>query len=426
MISFATFLLGIWLTGTTLFFSYALNPIFYSDLIGGIALTLIGCFWRKKHPSLKAWLIAAIGLWLNFAPLVFWTQSPAVYLNGSTAGVAALAIFLFSPMFPNMVANQGPSVPPGWSYNPSSYAQRVPVLVLAFVCWMISRYLAGYQLGYIDTVWDPFFKTGTIDVLTSEVSKAFPISDAGLGAFAYSMETISSFGSERRWRTNPWLVLLFGLLTIPLALTSIVLIILQPVAVGAWCTLCIINAILMLIPVAFAVDEVAATLQFLRHSKEKSFWRLLAEGGNCPEATEDLRSPSINHPLPSLLKASAWGISLPWNLALTILVGAWLMFAPGFFAMAKFAADAHHVLGALIIVVAAIACSEVIRSVRWVNIPLAALLAAAGFAWTSGPAFWHQLFLALTIGALCFRKGPLREKTRWQPHLPMPYTNSKK
>jgi hypothetical protein len=37
----------------------------------------------------------------------------------------------------------GPTVPPGWSYNPSDWAQRLPIILLAVLGLYVSRYLVG-------------------------------------------------------------------------------------------------------------------------------------------------------------------------------------------------------------------------------------------------------------------------------------------
>lgn len=58
--------------------------------------------------------------------------------------------------------------------------------------------------------------------------------------------------------------------------------------IGQWCTLCLFNALLMLIPLPLAIDEVTASLQYLR-SKQKPLFALLIQGGGCPEAKEDTR-----------------------------------------------------------------------------------------------------------------------------------------
>src|SRR5690606_9676333 len=129
-----------------------------------------------------------------------------------------------------------------------SWAQRSILIALGFAGWLVSRYLAAYQLGYIDEVWDPFFgDAATRKVLDSDMSKSLPISDGGLGAFAYTFEFLMGFmGSPSRWRTMPWMVTLFGILVIPLGLVHIALVISQPVVVGEWCTMCLLAAAIML------------------------------------------------------------------------------------------------------------------------------------------------------------------------------------
>ena len=132
----------------------------------------------------------------------------------------------------------GADTPPGWSYNPSSWLQRAPGIVLGFIGFFLSSYLAAFQLGYTHSIFDPFFAgkndlSGTATVLTSEVSKSFPISDAGLGAVSYMLETLMGFmGGIVRRRAMPWMVTFFGILVIPHGATSIVLVMLQPISVG--------------------------------------------------------------------------------------------------------------------------------------------------------------------------------------------------
>src|SRR5690606_21147921 len=133
--------------------------------------------------------------------------------------------------------------PLGWSYSPSSFTQRIPIVALAFVGLFVSRYLAAYQMGHIDGLWDPFFgpgnapvRNGSEAVVTSWVLKGYPIVDAGLGAFFYGLDILAgSIGDRRRWRTMPWMVLLFGLLIIALGVMSVSFIIIQPPLIGALC-----------------------------------------------------------------------------------------------------------------------------------------------------------------------------------------------
>jgi len=62
---------------------------------------------------------------------------------------------------------------------------------------------------------------------------------------AYAAELALTFiGPEDRWRTLPWTVVAFGAVIACGAVTSVALTIIQPVAVGDWCTLCLGSAVL--------------------------------------------------------------------------------------------------------------------------------------------------------------------------------------
>jgi uncharacterized membrane protein len=163
------------------------------------------------------------------------------------------------------MADTAINIPPGWDYNPSSWKQRWPLIAIAFIGFEIALYLGLFQLEVISTVWEPFFSDGSEKVLTSEVSKALPIPDALLGAFSYLLDVVTgAIGKTDRWRTKPWIVILFGIAVGPLGLVSVLLVILQPVLVGAWCTLCIVTAIISVFMISPALDEMLASLQYLQ------------------------------------------------------------------------------------------------------------------------------------------------------------------
>jgi uncharacterized membrane protein len=171
------------------------------------------------------------------------------------------------------------NIPPGWDYNPSSWPQRWPLIIIAFIGFQIALYLGFFQLEIIDEVWEPFFGSGSKKVLTSEISRALPIPDAILGAFSYLLDAVTGIiGGRSRWRTKPWIVVFFGIATGPLGAVSILLVILQPVVVGAWCTLCLVTAFISVIMISPAMDEVLASLQYLQkinregHSVWRAFW----------------------------------------------------------------------------------------------------------------------------------------------------------
>jgi uncharacterized membrane protein len=171
------------------------------------------------------------------------------------------------------------NIPPGWDYNPSSWSDRMPLIIIALVGFLIALYLGFYQLRIFPTVWEPFFGNGSEAVLDSFISKAFPVPDALLGAFGYVLDVVTGIiGKTDRWKTKPWIVILFGIAVGPLGLVSVVLVIFQPVLVGAWCTLCIITAIISVVMIGPAIDELLASLQYLHRVKKsgssvwKAFW----------------------------------------------------------------------------------------------------------------------------------------------------------
>jgi hypothetical protein len=169
--------------------------------------------------------------------------------------------------------------PPGWSYNPSDWSQRLPIVGLSLVGFGIASSLALYQWGIFGSVWEPFFGNGSRVVLNSGVSRLLPIPDAALGALGYLLDAATGvIGGRARWRTMPWIVIVFGLAVGPLGATSIGLVILQPVLYDAWCTLCLTSAAISVLMIGPAMDELLASLQYLKrqraagHSVWHAFW----------------------------------------------------------------------------------------------------------------------------------------------------------
>ena len=82
-------------------------------------------------------------------------------------------------------------------------------------------------------------------------------------------------GGRRRWKTMPWIVVFFGLAVGPLGLISVMLVVFQPVLFDAWCTLCLVTAFISIVMIGPSMDEVLASLQYLKRAKEsgKSLWR---------------------------------------------------------------------------------------------------------------------------------------------------------
>lgn len=187
--------------------------------------------------------------------------------------------------------------PPMWSYNPSAWSQRLPIIALATVGVFIAGYLASFQLELVDSVWDPFFGQGTEKVLASDMShtlsKYMLMPDALLGMFAYLLDVVTgAIGGRERWRTMPWIVIVFGFAVGPLGVVSIGLVMSQPIIVGHWCTLCLASAFVSLLMIGPALDELLASLQYVKHemvqgrSGWRAFWGLDREAGVGPETPE--------------------------------------------------------------------------------------------------------------------------------------------
>jgi hypothetical protein len=406
--------LGAWLLFSPTASSYQSVPLVLSDIISGLlvmalgALALSGRVWA-------VWAASGVAAWIVFAPLAFWAPTAFVYTNDTLVGLLVIGFAILAPMRMEM---PGLSVPPGWSYNPSAWMQRIPIIVLGLLSFFMSRHMAAYQLGYISWVFDPIFGDGTVRVLTSDVSRAFPISDAGLGAYVYLIEMASAaMGDARRWRTMPWMVAMFGVAVVPLGIISVILVILQPVAVGAWATLALASAGLMLAMVALSLDEIVAMLQFLGRVRRsgQSVWRAFWLGGSLPETLEAKISPVR-------VENNRWGImmrgvSLPWNLVASILLGAWLMAAPSVFGSASPAAHNDHLLGALVLVVAVIATAEVTRALRFLNVLLGLSIMVVPWILSGAPlsARLNDVVMGLLIVALSIPRGAVKDRyASWQ------------
>jgi uncharacterized membrane protein len=165
------------------------------------------------------------------------------------------------------------AIPQPWDYNPSAWSQRLSVAALAFIAFLIASYLALYQWRFIDSVWDPVFGGQSARVLDSEVSESMRrwirIPDGALGALAYLSDVIFALaGSTRRWQYRPWLVVLFGLDIIPIGGVSAVLVFMQAFVVGSYCFLCLVTAVISLLLIWLAYDEVWSCVLYLHR-----FWK---------------------------------------------------------------------------------------------------------------------------------------------------------
>jgi hypothetical protein len=414
----ANSILGLWLICNPFIYDYKRSTLGTSDFFSGLAIILVECLSFSPGRYALRWLTPAIGFWLLFAPLIFWAPSPASYLNDTLVACLLMAFSILIPSAPGQgcIEKSGPDQPPDWSYNPSSWIRRWLGIALALVGFFISRYLAARQLGYFPHAWDPFFGGDSTDhVLHSTVSRSFPISDAGFGAATYLLEVLAGLmGDRARWRTSPWVVATFAILVVPLGVTSIMLVILQPTVVGFWCGLCLIAAVGLLISVPLAVHEIIAMGLFLArgHEQGKNVWSLFwkggsIEGGGCSDP--DRTDFSIGQ----RWIASVQGVTIPWMLTVQAAIGTWLMCRPDVLQVGtKASANCDHLLGAVILTLAAVATAEVTRTARLINIPVGLLLILASFLFSTGApsVFWSELACGLLLAFVSIPRGEIIER----------------
>lgn len=414
--------MGFWLMTSPVMFNYESSPLVVSDVISGAVLVFLAFACLSWRFASIRWVCALVGLWVIFAPLVFWAPTAAIYLNDTLVG--SLVIGFSVLVRPDVgvaphAALTGPVIPPGWDYSPSSWFQRLPIIILAFIGLFISHYLTAYQLGYIDQVWEPFFpgnlqdpKNGTEEIITSYVSAAWPVSDAGLGTVVYLLEILTGIiGGANRWRTMPWLVLLFGTMIVPLGAVSITFIIIQPILLDTWCTLCLMAAVAMLIQVPYSFDELFATGVFLwrRWKAGRPLFRILFVG-DTDEAYRKKREYDDFEQSPGTIirEMLNGGITLPWNLLGCIAIGVWLMCTRLTLDASGGMANADHLLGSLIITVTVTALAEAVRVLRFINLAFALTLFITPFVYDAGlAATLASIICAVLLFILTIPRGKI-------------------
>lgn len=416
--------LGTWLVMSPPLLELESRALAASDMVSGVALVVFAALALSWRLAWARWVCAAIGAWVLSAPILIWAPTAAGYLNDTLVGALVIGLAVMTPPEPGVspiAATTGPTTPPGWSFNPSSWTQRLPIIALAFVGLYFARYLAAYQLGYVSGVWDPFFagdprdpQNGTEEIITSSVSQAWPVSDAAVGALTYMLEILTGvIGSTRRWRTMPWLVVLFGVMIAPLGVVSIFFIVIQPIWIGTWCTLCLIGAMAMLLQIPYSLDELVATGQFLKRRRRagESVLRTFFRGDTDTGADEPPVSEFDRSPAQVVRDMVSGGVNAPWNLTVCMLIGMWLMFTRVTLDAEGRMADADHVIGALVVTVSVIAFAEVARPVRFLNAAFGAALLVTPFIFdASGPQTVSSVVCGLALIGASLRRGTVRQR----------------
>lgn len=208
------------------------------------------------------------------------------------------------------------------------------------------------------------------------------------------------------------MVTFFGILVVPLGVVSITLVVLQPIAVGAWCTPCLLAAAAMLTMISVTLDEVVAMGAFLVLARREGqpVWHTFWAGGTL-RATPASSATPVRPDVVSL-GATVWGVTVSWTLLGSIAGGLWLMLAPVVLGSGPPAAHSDHLVGALIVTVAAVALADVGRAARFVNVALGAWVMVSPWL-LEGPttsAVWNDAIVGGLIMLLSIPRGRIGER----------------
>jgi Vitamin K epoxide reductase family len=219
---------------------------------------------------------------------------------------------------------------------------------------------------------------------------------------------MGAVGDRRRWRTMPWMVTMFIFIVVPLGIVSIYFIIIQPIVIGTYCALCLLAALAMVVMIPYSLDELVAMGQYLvqSHRRGASFLRTFFMGGASPGSQQD-NKPGFGAAWPAMSASAIRGVTMPWTLVASAIVGVWLMFSRLVFGSIPPLANSDHLVGALVITVAVIAMAEVGRALRFLNLLfglwliIAPLLLAGG----SLAAAWAAVAAGIALIALSLPRG---------------------
>jgi hypothetical protein len=161
----------------------------------------------------------------------------------------------------------------------------------------------------------------------------------------------------------------------------------------------------MLAMILLTAGESVAVLQLLGGAKKrgKSVFQVFWKGTSSQFDTAPTRAAHK--------RKSPWGVGMPWNLAVSALLGLSLMILPGVILVSDDLAVSDYIIGPITITVSVIAMAEVFRALRYCLIGLGAWLIIAPLAFSVASTWIASYHLA--TGALLFifamRKGCIKE-----------------
>ena len=80
-------MLGLWLISSPFTFGYKSSSMVWSDVISGILLTALAAMaYLPRFDFIGRWGACFVGVWLQFAPLVFWAPTPISFVTDTMVG----------------------------------------------------------------------------------------------------------------------------------------------------------------------------------------------------------------------------------------------------------------------------------------------------------------------------------------------------
>jgi len=90
----------------------------WNGIVSGLVLITLAGITIYRENGYANYANGFVGLWLVFAPIAFWAPTTAAaYANNALVGTMVITFSVLIVMRSEM---DGPTVPPGWSYNPST------------------------------------------------------------------------------------------------------------------------------------------------------------------------------------------------------------------------------------------------------------------------------------------------------------------
>jgi hypothetical protein len=165
--------------------------------------------------------------------------------------------------------------------------------------------------------------------------------------------------------------------------------------------------------ISLAVDEVVAMCQFMVQAVRagKPFWRTFWVGDTIEGGGPDTRTPRYGASPVQFAPSLVWGVTIPWNLAVSAVLSIWLLAAPAVFQTRGAAADSDHLVGAVALTVVAIALAEVTRVARFLNVLCGVWVAVAPWllSGSTPAARWADLIVGIALILLSLPRGRVRE-----------------